>query len=1195
MQKKIAVWVMVCIAIGLLAPIHAFSASADAQEWEGYALRFSEVSLPDGMYVNLQKEVKVRVENTGTTPIDRSKVYLSYHWRNEESEIVQWDGFRTELPDNLAPGENVVTTIYVYTPSAPGSYVLELDAVMEDAGWFSLEGKINPVLERVDVLSTVSAISQKRIPRLMKQNQRYTAEVAITNVSPITIGGEKKGLNLSYHWKDKDGQVVIWDGIRTPISNEIPPGETVVLEAGLITPPNPGRYTLEWDLVHEGIAWLGLVEPSNVHSTERRIYSALARSVLEWSWMVVVVIVVAFLRMFFGKWAFRHPAFQRINHAMDAAGANLLFHSDVFLFVLILYLKFVYFAQVTGFRIEKNGLFLTLCFLLFAGGVIGFVRPAKWRILLFGVIDVLLSILILADLVYWRYFGDVLSANVLLQTNQAGDITASIMELISKKDAVFLIFGPLVWAAVYGFAKKAGTVKVRFRLLIPIALVAVAVGFSVGTIADLRKDSESHGVFSRFFLNQMVVEKLGLTGFHIYDTYVYLNEGTGKMELSDEQLNRILQSFKWNTLFENRNSPEFGIAKGKNLIVIQMESLQEFAVGLTVGGQEVTPNLNRLKNEGFYFNRYFDQTNQGRTSDGEFTSLVSLYPLPAGSVYFKHPFNNYETSLPNVLKNHGYTTMSAHAYRGDFWNRANVHPQLGFEISKFQSDMPNGEVVGWYLGDHVFFSAMVDEMKKLEQPFFSLLVTLSNHHPYDLIPPKYKTLSLGDLEGTLLGNYLHSIHYSDMALGVMMDRLKEQGLYDNTVVVIYGDHDAGLNNKELLDFLGMDYNDYQMQMIDKVPFLIHIPGMEGKESSAIGGHLDMTPTLLHLFGIEVEKSFYYGNNLFANNDEKIVVLPNGSFVTKNYLYRTFGSFESGKCYVLESGTQIDLGACRQDYETAVMELEFSQQILKGDLLGTLQVEDQKIKVDLPEENWWKHGLIAHAMGGTEDGHTYTNSLEAFEENYAKGHRLFEVDLVLTRENILVARHDWLASTAAALEQESWNGDEPWPYEMFINTKINRKYTPLSFSDIVNLMIEYPDIYIITDTKSVDSGEIRRQFQAIVEAANEDAALLDRIIPQYYSPEMYYVVSEIYPFKNGLYTLYMTYDSDQQIIDFMNQNSIEVVTIPTYRISQSFMENLLDHDKVVFVHTINDQRLAQDLLDVGVYGLYTDFLVPDESQ
>jgi glycerophosphoryl diester phosphodiesterase len=76
---------------------------------------------------------------------------------------------------------------------------------------------------------------------------------------------------------------------------------------------------------------------------------------------------------------------------------------------------------------------------------------------------------------------------------------------------------------------------------------------------------------------------------------------------------------------------------------------------------------------------------------------------------------------------------------------------------------------------------------------------------------------------------------------------------------------------------------------------------------------------------------------------------------------------------------------------------------------------------------------------------------------------------------------------------------------------------------------------------------------------------------------------------------MTYDSDQQIIDFMNQNSIEVVTIPTYRISQSFMENLLDHDKVVFVHTINDQRLAQDLLDVGVYGLYTDFLVPDESQ
>jgi len=1192
MSKKLVLLILLCAVIGFVAPCHIFAGTSNGQNpLEGYSLLFSEINMPKKMYIGLKQKVTVKIENTGTIPINRSEIFLSYHWRDAESEVLIWDGARTELPADLAPGEQILTTIDVFTPTVPGSYVMEVDAVKENVGWFSLEGKSNPIQLPVEILSTVSIIKLNDIPRLMEPDREYTAEVSVTNISPVTIGNND-GMNLAYHWKNENGDTVIWDGIRTSISEEIMPGETLILDANFITPSTPGRYILEWDLVNEGIAWLGLVEPTNSQSFELRVYSPVVRTILAWSWLVLLAVLAVVARLVAGKLARRNPSFQKINHAINLAGVHFKHHLDIFIFIFILLLKFAYFTHVTGYQIETNGTFITLSVLILLGGLIGSIKPVKWRIVLFGALDLFFSFLIFADLVYWRYFGDILSANVLLQSDQTGDITTSIMKLIDAKDVATLLTSLLIWIAGYILEKKIRMDNIKFRFCIPVLLITVAVGLSSYTIVDLRKDSETHNVFDRFFLNQLVVEKLGLTGFHIYDTYVHLREGTGGVELSDDKIKRINMSFKWNSLFESKNSSDFGIAKDKNLIVVQMESLQEFVVGLTIDGQEITPNLNKLKKEGFYFNRYFDQTNQGRTSDGEFASLVSLYPLPAGSVYFKHPFNNYETSLPNVLKNNGYKTMSAHAYRGDFWNRIQVHRQLGFEVSKFESDMPEGEIVGWGLGDHVFFPAMVDEMAKMEQPFFSFLISLSNHHPYDLVPEKYKSLLLGNLEGTILGNYLHSVHYSDMALGALIERLKEQGLYENSVVVIYGDHDAGLSNKEVLEFLGMDYNDYNIRMIDRVPFLIHIPGMERKELSNIGGHLDMTPTLLHLLGIETDKNFYYGNNLFAKNDEKVVVLPGGSFVTKNYLFYSNGSFENGSCYVLDDGSKIDLGACRKDYETALLELEFSQQILKGDLLGTLRVGEQKVASNLPDENknWWKISLIAHAMGGTNEGYTYTNSLEAFLENYEKGHRLFEVDLVLTKEDVLVARHDWMDSTAAILEQKVIGGDEPWPYEVFRQTKINKKYTPLSFSDIVNLMKEYPDIYIITDTKSINPGEIRKQFQAIVKTTAGDPLLLDRIIPQYYTPEMYRIVNEIYPFKNGLYTLYMTNDTDDQIIDFLNQNSIDVVTIPTYRISQSFLEKLLDEEKVVFVHTINDPHLARDLLDVGVYGLYTDFLV-----
>lgn len=223
-------------------------------------------------------------------------------------------------------------------------------------------------------------------------------------------------------------------------------------------------------------------------------------------------------------------------------------------------------------------------------------------------------------------------------------------------------------------------------------------------------------------------------------------------------------------------------------------------------------------------------------------------------------------------------------------------------------------------------------------------------------------------------------------------------------------------------------------------------------------------------------------------------------------------------------------------------------------------------------------LIAHAMGGI-DGISYTNSLEAFIENYKAGYRIFEVDLIFTSDNKLVAKHDWDSNNGTALS-----------YSEYMNSKINGKYTPLDFEGIVILMQTYKDFYIITDTKETDQANTAKTFQDIYNTASStDSSILDRIIPQTYSQDMYGWITGIYDFKDIIYTLYQSNDSDDQVIDFISKNSITKVTMSTSRISAEFVNRLNQIHVNSYVHTINSTEEAKSYSDQGVYGFYSDNL------
>lgn len=236
------------------------------------------------------------------------------------------------------------------------------------------------------------------------------------------------------------------------------------------------------------------------------------------------------------------------------------------------------------------------------------------------------------------------------------------------------------------------------------------------------------------------------------------------------------------------------------------------------------------------------------------------------------------------------------------------------------------------------------------------------------------------------------------------------------------------------------------------------------------------------------------------------------------------------------------------------------------------------------------------MGGIHN-YTYTNTLDAFIANYEQGTRVFEADLLLTSDDKLVARHEWTANMSKLLGQQAVlpaaKQGIVLNYEDVMNSPVLEIYSPLDIEKIMNLMVIYPDAYIVTDTKELEPERVTKQFQLIVEAAEKrDPALLKRIVPQIYSRDMLDVVNRVYAFPEVIFTLYQTQDSDEVVIEFAKQAGVDI-TMPTVRATKSFVRNLKKVGARVYVHTVNDEKEISELSRMGVDGFYTDFVSEDD--
>jgi len=402
----------------------------------------------------------------------------------------------------------------------------------------------------------------------------------------------------------------------------------------------------------------------------------------------------------------------------------------------------------------------------------------------------------------------------------------------------------------------------------------------------------------------------------------------------------------------DEEDPLYGIAEGRNLIVIQVEALQNFVIGQTYNGQELTPVLNSLiGNDTLYFDNYYMQIAAGNTSDAEFATNNSIYGSAQSYTYELYRDNAYR-GLPWLLMEQGYSTVVMHGYDGEFWSRDKAYETQGFQTFIDRDGFSTrGKTTEWGINDEDFFTQAVDYLEGQSQPFYSFLVTLSSHTPFDL-PEKLSTLELKkEHKGTLFGNYLRSVHYADSALGTFLSELKAAGLYENSVIAIYGDH-FGLsisdpdNVKYMSQFLGRTY---RFSDAANIPLLIHIPGA-GEEVettvSVAGGQTDFLPTIAYLMGFDELDTLYMGRNLLARDQKGFVVqhryAKQGTFITNDYCYTASPDelFENGTAYRLKSDEKLELTEeMRELFEQAYGTVELAQSYLDTDALRSIYYAD----------------------------------------------------------------------------------------------------------------------------------------------------------------------------------------------------------------------------------------------------------------
>lgn len=599
-------------------------------------------------------------------------------------------------------------------------------------------------------------------------------------------------------------------------------------------------------------------------------------------------------------------------------------------------------------------------------GLFGYLFKPKNRYKYYLTWLIIYSVIEFVNVIYYKFFTSFASFGEIATLGQTETVAGSIFEKLHVLNFIYFLF-PLIFylthlkiakTSYYTFMNKVTRTKKSILGVFLAAFICLGYSFGTATKTDYSRIAKQ---WNRVY----IADRFGFILYQFNDLVQTLTPKFSSLFGYEDAAKAFENYFinqrdnKYNTKNEYTD-----IFKGKNVIFVHMESIQSFLMDYKFNGEEVLPTVNKLASEGMFFDNFYPQISTGTSSDTEFTLLTSLMPAASGTVFVSYYNRTYNT-IPKYLSNLGYSTFSMHGNHASMWNRAKVHPKLGYQKMYFEETFKYTEddVINLGINDSLFFEQAMPILEKIEtenSPYMGTIITLSNHSPFTYIDKylpydlsytytnsKGNKVTTNYLSGTAAGNYITSAHSADVALGEFIDYVNESDLFNDTIFVLYGDHESRLSKSEMNYLINYnpetgnlyDKNDQKYKAYDafdhelskKTPLIIWSKNKNIRESinkkvSYTMGMYDVMPTIGNMFGFS--NPFAMGHDIFSIKNNNTVVFPNGNFVTNKVYYNNV----TGKYKTLKPGTVLDEDYIKERADEAERILDVSNGIIVHNLI-----------------------------------------------------------------------------------------------------------------------------------------------------------------------------------------------------------------------------------------------------------------------
>lgn len=646
------------------------------------------------------------------------------------------------------------------------------------------------------------------------------------------------------------------------------------------------------------------------------------------------------------------------------ASTNILFLSYVILSVLV---GFSLRWATIGNKYIFKPIFCDIAVALLIGAF-GYLFKPKYQFRYFFSWLFFAVALAISNTIYYQFFKSFISVNLISTASMIGEVNDSLFEKMHFYQFLYLIYlfififihKKLSKKNYYFEVEKIEKGKRMFTYTLASSGIIVLLLSITLTGTDLSR-------LIKQWNRDYVVQKFGLYVYTINDMVQSMQPKIDTLFGYDESAKTFREYYSCRWANENKKKNEYtDIFKGKNVVFIHMESMQNFLLDLELNGEKVTPNINKLASEGIYFSRFYPQISTGTSSDTEFTLLTGLMPSASGTVFVNYYDRDYK-SMPKYFDDLGYYTFSMHANNAEYWNRKTMHNSLGYkkfyakDSYEVPTDTKDPNYVGLGLSDKSFFKQILpilNDINDTKSPYFGTIITLSNHSPFNAVSKydpfdvtmKYTEVNENGeeeektakyIDGTPMGNYVKSAHYADAALGQFFEDVENGSFADDTVFILYGDHEARLAKSQFDLLYNYDpktderileddenyysLDNYKYDLLKNTPLIIWTKDKKfQKEITDVMGMYDILPTVANMFGFE--EKYALGHDIFSDN-EKIVVFPNGNVLTNKVYYSNLNNN-----YVVLTDETID-----EDYITRISSnaekiLDVSNGIIRHDLI-----------------------------------------------------------------------------------------------------------------------------------------------------------------------------------------------------------------------------------------------------------------------